>query len=86
LLKIEVHSRINEKRPDISDDDVVTAWRNAISMRQRDPDFPDYYAAAGFDTMGRLLQMIAVVSKRGDALIVYHAMPVTRKMRRELNL
>jgi hypothetical protein len=80
-----VHPRIHKKHPEIEDQDVITAWTNAISMHKRTFDPPDYYAAAGFDNKSRILEMVAVESDE-DEIIIFHAMRLTKKMRSELGM
>ena len=83
--RIEVHHRVSERHPDVTDDDVVTAWENAVAMRHRNFDPPAYVAAAGMDTKGRLIEMVGVELEDGGVL-VYHAMRLTAKMAREFEL
>jgi hypothetical protein len=46
---------------------------------------PDYYAAAGMDTKGRMLELVGVETEDG-AIMIFHAMKLTEKMRKELGL
>lgn len=80
-----MHHRVSERHPDVTDEDVVTAWENAVAMRHRNFDPPAYVAAAGMDTKGRLIEMVGVELEDGGVL-VYHAMRLTAKMARELEL
>lgn len=85
MSSIQVHPRILKRHPEISEEDVVTAWVNAIAIRNRTFSPPDMYAAAGADTKGRMLELVGVELENGSMLI-YHAMKLTDKMRKELGL
>ena len=82
---IVVHHRVMERHPEITREDVITAWRNAIVVIIRNYTIPDIYAAAGMDSRGRMLEMLGIDLDDGT-LMIYHAMKLTRKMRRELGL
>jgi hypothetical protein len=83
--KVAVHERVNRQHPEIADEDVATAWKNAIAIINRDYGVPDYYAAAGIDNKGRMLEMIGFEEEDGT-LMVFHAMKLTGKMAKELGL
>jgi hypothetical protein len=82
---IKVHSRVNKKRPEISDEDAIHAWSNAIVIVNREFNPPDYYAAAGMDSKGRILELVGVELEAGS-LMIFHAMKLTSKMKEELGL
>ena len=82
---IIVHPRVNIKRPKISDEDAIHAWRNAITIVNREYDPPDYYAAAGMDTKCRILELVGV-ELEDNSLMIFHAMKLTKKMKDELGL
>lgn len=83
--EIVVLPRVSERHPDVSEEDVITAWRNALAIRRRNFDMPSHYMAAGLDTKGRLIEMVGAEQEDGT-LIVYHAMMLTKKAKRELGL
>lgn len=80
-----VHPRVTERHPDVTEEDVITAWSTALAMRRRNFDPPSHIAAAGADTKGRIIEMVGVELEDGGVL-VYHAMRLTAKMERELDL
>ena len=82
---ITVSPRVHEKRPEIEDEDVITAWRNAIAVRNRTYSPPDYYAAAGVDGKGRMLEMLGVELENGT-LHIFHAMKLKDSMKEELGI
>ena len=82
---IIVSPRVHAKHPSIEEEDVITAWRNAIAIRNRTYCPPDYYAAAGADSKGRLLEMVGVELEDGTVNI-FHAMKLQDSMKEELGL
>ena len=82
---ITVHPRVSIKRPEISDEDAIHAWRNAIAIVNRECNPPDYYAAAGIDSKGRILELVGV-ELEDNSLMIFHAMKLTNKMKKELGL
>ena len=85
LDRITVHPRVTRRHPDIQVADVESAWRSAIAVRRRNYDPPEYYAAAGADSHGRLLEMVGVELDDGS-LLIFHAMRLTYKMAQELQV
>lgn len=78
-----VHSRAHERHPDISEEDVLTAWRNMLLSAPRD-DGTGSWVSIGMDGNGRLLGIVSVHNSAGQWLI-YHAMtPPTKKTMKEL--
>ena len=51
----------------------------------RNYDPPEYHAAAGADSHGRLLEMVGVELDEGS-LLIFHAMRLTDKMAQELQV
>lgn len=83
--RIVVHHRVHARHPDITEDDVRTAWRNAIRIQRREGSFDDRYLALGADRRGRLLEMCAVQID-DESVLVFHAMRATVKAIIELGL
>lgn len=65
--------------------DVVAAIHNAVASRYRNFDIPCHVALAGPDRNGNLIEVLYAEQEDGS-LIVYHAMRLTNKMARELDL
>ena len=83
---IQIHARIHERHPEISEDDVRCAWENQYRTTLRMVDSGERHVAVGLDTKGRDLEMVAVELESGDWL-VYHAMtPPSQKTLAELGL
>lgn len=84
-MKIFVHPRIMERHPDISENDVLVAFENYVRLQHRSEPNSEQAIAVGFDSKGRLLEMVAV--SKGEDYLVYHAMtPPTKKMLDELGI
>ncbi|MDR3070369.1 MAG: hypothetical protein LBU38_05085 [Propionibacteriaceae bacterium] len=83
---VEVHPRVNQRHPEVTDADVLAAWANAIAFVRRETDEKDFYVAVGSDSKGRLIEVVASRETDGQ-LLVFHAMtPPTRKTLTELGL
>jgi hypothetical protein len=81
---IEVHPRIQERHPEIGNDDVVAAMRNALRYQQRGSG---EWLAVGFDEKSRFLELVYIYDEDVDGFFVYHAMtPPSGKTLRELDL
>ena len=80
---VVAHSRVQQRHPELSDEDVAAAWRNAVAVRRRSFDPPEYYAAAGADPHGRMIEMVGV-ELEDSRLLIFHAMRLTPKMADEL--
>lgn len=84
--RIVVLPRIHKRHPDVSEEDVRTAWENQLKRRMREGLDPVQFAAVGFDAKGRLLQVVAVYDPKNDAVVIFHAMRATCSMLKELGL
>ena len=83
---VRVHPRVHERHPEISDDDVRTAWYGAVVSIARVQKYPVQYVAIGFDGKGRAIEMVAI---RDAPLLwtIFHAMtPPSQKTYRELQV
>ena len=79
--EVIVHPRVHERHPEVSVEDVLSAWKHAIRSAPRVDDSRTW-VSVGVDVKGRLLEMVAVHNGRGDWL-VYHAMtPPSKKLSR----
>lgn len=80
-MKIIVHKRVNERHPEIQDNDVIYAWLNYRYAATRIPG--EQEIRTGFDLKGRELEMVGVLTEEG--WLVYHAMtPPSKKTRKEI--
>jgi hypothetical protein len=85
---IVVHPRVNKRHPAIKDEDVIYACKHVIAAKERiddDGSEESYFAIAGIDEKGRLLEAVGVMLD-DNTLLVYHAMKLTEKMKKELDL
>lgn len=75
---------MTRRRPDLTDEDVVTAFEGMLRPRARDTD-PIQWVSVGADASGRLLEYVAVENEP-DGWLVFHAMPATAKALTEVGL
>lgn len=81
-----VHERVMRRYPELSEEDVICAWRNAFVVQRRWRTNPAVIAAVGADWSGRVLELVALELEDGNVLI-YHALtPPTGKTISELGL
>lgn len=73
MRKVVVHERIHRRHPELEEVDVVTAWEGAIMSAPRIRKNPDEYVSLGFDSKGRLIEMVAARDEAGT-WVIYHAM------------
>lgn len=85
-MRIEVHPRVMERHPELTMEDVRSAWQNAMVHMRRLGDDPIRYVAVGSDSNGRLIEMVAQIAGSGT-LIIFHAMtPPSTKTLNELGI
>jgi hypothetical protein len=86
LDNVRVEPRVRARHPELSDEDVLTAWSNCLVSTYRQQSAFDDFVAIGTDAKGRLIEMIAV-QEAGASWAIYHAMtPPTDKVLHELGL
>lgn len=69
----------------LSEEDILSAWRNSAAIRMRNFDIPSIYAVAGSDTRGNLIEL-PLAEQEDGSFVAYHAMKLTMKMAHELGL
>lgn len=81
-----IHPRVSERHPGLTDGDVLSAWENQYRSVSRDTDAGARHVAVGYDSKGRVIEMVAVELEGGNWL-VYHAMtPPSAKTHVELGM
>ena len=70
----------------MTDKDVLDAWDNIIHSKTRLEEQPYQCVAIGMDSVGRLVEMVAVRLKSSDMLIFHAKTPPTKKTLKELEL
>lgn len=67
-----VHPRVFAKHPQLSEDDVRTAWENSFyeAIRPDSSNFPEYLWI-GEDAQGRTVEMVGTPTENG--WLIYHA-------------
>lgn len=83
--KVIVRPRVMERHPYLTAEDVLRAVRMHKAVRRRNFDPPCHFAIAGLDTKGRMIEVLGAEQEDGT-LIVYHAMKLTEKMAKELEI
>ena len=82
-FEIYVHERIHERHPEITEDDVRSAFRNMIRCRQRESG---EFVAVGADSYSRMLEFVYVQDFFDNSFLIYHAQtPPTKKTIDELD-
>lgn len=80
-MEIYVLPRVHERHPELSKEDVLTAFRSVMVEARRGNDT---WVCIGLDGRGRDVEM--VYRQRGDLVVIYHAMtPPTKKTRSEID-
>ncbi len=79
-MEIYVLPRVHERHPELSVEDVLTAFRSVMQESRRDNGT---WVCIGLDGRGRDVEI--VYRQAGDGVLIYHAMtPPTKKTRNEL--
>lgn len=84
-MSVYVHRRVSQRHPELIDADVHSAWESKISWAVRLTSERNHIVAVGFDSNGRLIEMVAV--SNGEDYLIFHAMtPPSKKTLTELGL
>lgn len=84
-MHVEVHPRVQQKRPQIEPADVEAAFRTTVRKVARLDTDPVQWVGVGTDGRGRLLEYVAIETG-GDTWLIFHAMAATTKVLRETGL
>ena len=84
-MRVRVHPRISDKRPEILAVDVEAAFRGTLRKVHRTDTDPPQWVGVGLDGRGRLLEYVAVETGV-DQWLIFHAMPATTKTLNETGL
>ncbi|WP_311141918.1 hypothetical protein [Lancefieldella rimae] len=78
-MDVIVHKRITERHPELTEQDVLDAWENAIyTAPRKHAQYPFEMLVLGFDSNSRPIEML--VAAQENAWVIYHAMtPPTKK-------
>lgn len=80
-MKIQVLDRVTERHPELSEEDVVTAFRSVMTDAERESGA---WMAIGLDGRGRNVELLYRVV--GGDVLIYHAfIPPTKKFRHEID-
>ena len=82
---IRVHPRTLEKRPWLSERELISTWDNAARLRPREGDHePRQKMAVGWDWHGRLYELIAYKGEAENEWVIFHAAPAKKKFLLEM--
>lgn len=85
--QVEVADRVTERHPQLSEEDVLAAWRSRVKCQVRIGPWPPQYVAVGFDSKSRPVEMVAVYDPSQDKVLIFHAnTPATKKVKKELGI
>ncbi len=82
--RIAVLDRVTERHPNVSKADAIHAWVYCIRSIPRISKNPNEYVGIGYDSTGRLLEIIAIRNNDGDWLIIHAQTPPQERVKREL--
>jgi hypothetical protein len=77
---VEIHDSAH--RHDVAEEDMLHAVEHSLVVDDLGED-PDRWLVLGPDTAGNLLELIVLISREGDEIII-HAMPMRPRYRRLL--
>ncbi len=83
-MRVRVHPRVINRHPEVTAENVTEAFEGTLRSRARDTH-PVQWVGVGTDSTGRLLEYIAVEDEP-DGWLIFHAMPVTKKVLVEVGL
>lgn len=79
-MRIQVLDRVHARHPELTEKDVVTAFRSVMADAERGDGT---WIAVGLDGRGRNVEMVYKMA--GDTAVIYHAFtPPTNKFLKEL--
>lgn len=79
-----VHRRVIDGHPQLSEGDVIYAWRHSYyeALRPESPNFPEHLWI-GRDARGREIEMVGTMMR--DGWLIYHAnTPVSKSVKKEI--
>ncbi|MBQ9057741.1 MAG: hypothetical protein IJ125_00995 [Atopobiaceae bacterium] len=85
-VELVVHERIMRRHPELSEEDVKHAWRNAFVMQRRWQTDPSAIAVMGPDNRGRVVEAVGLLLENGGVLIYHAQTPPTQKTLIELGM
>ena len=82
--RIYVLDRVEQRHPDVSKEDAAHAWEHCIRSMPRLGKEPEEHVGIGYDSSGRLLEVIAIRNESGDWLIKHAQTQPQERVKREL--
>lgn len=84
-IEIRIHPRVLQRHPWLDRQEVLHTWRTAWKMAPRLGCEPPETMALGWDSHGRLIELIAYAAEDGTP-IIFHANLAQKKFLKELHL
>lgn len=80
-----VLDRIKKRHPDITNEEVVSAWESRIKTQFRVDEDKPYLISVGVSNTGKVLEMIAFEDE--SDVVIFHAMtPPSKKFLKEIGM
>lgn len=76
--------RVHERHPEVTKEDAAHAWIHCLRSQLRVGQEPEEHVAIGYDSHGRLLEVIAIRNGNGDWLVKHAQTPPQERVKREL--
>lgn len=86
MERIFVLDRVCERHPNVSKEDAAYAWKYAVRTMLRIGTDPEEHVGVGFDTSGRMIEIVALRTGEDDWLIKHAQTPPQEKIKRELKM
>ena len=86
MAKLIIHERVTARHPELTEEDVKSAWEGSLASTPRIHKNPNEYVALGFDGNGRLLELVGTRLDGGDWLIFHAMTPPSDKTFKELGI
>ena len=84
MARLEIHPRVFLRHPQLSEEDIRTAWKNSYyeALRADIANYPEYLWISA-DSKGRDIEMVGTLIDGG--WLIYHAnTPLSRRVRLEV--
>jgi hypothetical protein len=81
---IIVLERVTKKHPELTNDEVLSAWESRVKTQFRLSSEKAYMVAVGVSSNGKLIEMLAFDDE--DDTVIFHALKATKKILNELDM
>lgn len=86
--EVRIASRVHKRHPELEDEDVFSAWKNAFVFIERTNAemHESLLVAVGFDKRNRMIEMVAVIEENGTVFIFHAMTPPSKKTLHEAGI